>query len=202
VVATVLAAQVRDRAWKDACRYGELTLAHCHQSETGLNYNWSRDYDPLAGSYVESDPWGLAGDSYSAYAYVQANPVSSIDRFGLYPCPGYPMSFSACWASCMNDRLHGAVDFLSYAAGINVWALILNAPVQMGPVSTTAGTLTGGILGRVISSGSSLGTRLGLIGGTGASWGTAAAGAGLGGYALGTAADCAGRCAASGGKGY
>ncbi len=38
-----------------------------YQAETGLNQNWNRDYDPLTGKYVESDPIGLNGgvNSYS-----------------------------------------------------------------------------------------------------------------------------------------
>lgn len=54
-----------------------------YQSETGLNYNYNRDYDPLAGSYIESDPIGLGGGSYSTYGYVGANPVDFDDPFGL-----------------------------------------------------------------------------------------------------------------------
>jgi RHS repeat-associated protein len=55
--------------------------------ETGLNYNYFRDYDPATGRYVESDPIGLAGGSYSTYAYASGNPVSEIDPLGLAP-PG------------------------------------------------------------------------------------------------------------------
>jgi len=32
-----------------------------YDAETGLNQNWNRDYDPLTGKYVESDPIGLQG---------------------------------------------------------------------------------------------------------------------------------------------
>jgi RHS repeat-associated protein len=32
-------------------------------AETGLHYNWFRDYDPSLGRYVESDPIGLLGGS-------------------------------------------------------------------------------------------------------------------------------------------
>jgi RHS repeat-associated protein len=32
-----------------------------HDRETGLNYNYFRDYDPQTGRYVQSDPIGLAG---------------------------------------------------------------------------------------------------------------------------------------------
>jgi RHS repeat-associated protein len=46
-------------------------------------YNYSRDYDPAVGRYVESDPIGLAGGSYSTYAYADGNPVSNVDPAGL-----------------------------------------------------------------------------------------------------------------------
>jgi len=46
-------------------------------------YNYYRDYDPAVGRYIESDPTGLYGGSYSTYAYVVGNPVSNVDPFGL-----------------------------------------------------------------------------------------------------------------------
>jgi RHS repeat-associated protein len=36
-------------------------------AETGLFYNYFRNYDPQVGGYLESDPIGLAGGSYSTY---------------------------------------------------------------------------------------------------------------------------------------
>ena len=51
-------------------------------AETGLFYNYFRDYDPQAGRYIESDPIGLRG-GLNTYAYVGGDPVSSIDRRGL-----------------------------------------------------------------------------------------------------------------------
>ena len=36
-----------------------------YMSETGLNQNYFRDYDPATGRFSESDPVGLAGGSYS-----------------------------------------------------------------------------------------------------------------------------------------
>jgi hypothetical protein len=47
-------------------------------------YNYSRDYDPAVGRYVESDPMGLRGGSYSTYAYGLGNPLSNIDPLGLW----------------------------------------------------------------------------------------------------------------------
>jgi RHS repeat-associated protein len=53
-----------------------------YQAETGLNQNYFRDYDPAVGRYVESDPIGLAGRSYSTYNYCAANPLKNIDPSG------------------------------------------------------------------------------------------------------------------------
>ena len=51
-------------------------------SETGLHYNYFRDYDPRTGRYLESDPIGIIG-GLNTYAYVENNPAIWIDSFGL-----------------------------------------------------------------------------------------------------------------------
>ena len=45
-----------------------------HLTETGLYYNGHRTYDPQTGGYLEPDPIGLAGGSYSTYSYVGDDP--------------------------------------------------------------------------------------------------------------------------------
>jgi RHS repeat-associated protein len=54
-----------------------------YSPESGLNLNYFRDYDPQTGRYIESDPIGLDGGSYSTYTYVSSNPLSFVDFTGL-----------------------------------------------------------------------------------------------------------------------
>jgi len=71
-----------------------------YDAETGLNQNYFRDYDPLVGRYVESDPLGQrsyfdflrftgqkthAGYWNHLYNYAGASPVMATDRRGLLP---------------------------------------------------------------------------------------------------------------------
>jgi RHS repeat-associated protein len=59
-------------------------------AESGINYNYFRDYDPTIGRYIESDPIGLKA-GVNTYAYGFDNPLRSIDPLGLVPGagPGY-----------------------------------------------------------------------------------------------------------------
>ena len=59
-------------------------------TETGFFQNGFRDYDPVAGRYIESDPIGVKG-GLSRYAYVFANPLTFVDPNGTN---GLGVSFS------------------------------------------------------------------------------------------------------------
>ncbi|HXS29059.1 MAG TPA: RHS repeat-associated core domain-containing protein, partial [Steroidobacteraceae bacterium] len=86
-------------------------------TESGQMYNYFRDYDPQVGGFVESDPIGLMGRSYSTYAYVRDNPISRLDPRGLYDCT---YSISAHSMNCIPD-FPGDPNFSStnYVSGNN-----------------------------------------------------------------------------------
>ena len=68
-------------------------------AETGLNYNYFRDYEPGTGRYVESDPIGLRGGIHT-YGYVWQQPLVGIDRYGLQMAAG---GFFYCAANACNS---------------------------------------------------------------------------------------------------
>ncbi len=56
--------------------------------ETGLHQNWWREYDPLLGRYITSDPRGIRAGN-NTYLYVGASPIIRSDFTGLWdltPC--------------------------------------------------------------------------------------------------------------------
>lgn len=57
--------------------------------------NDNRDYDPAVGRFVESDPAGLNGGSYSTYVYGLNNPVSNVDPTGQQAVAAIPVAAAA-----------------------------------------------------------------------------------------------------------
>jgi RHS repeat-associated protein len=57
---------------------------HYFDQETGLHYNYYRDYDPATGRYIQSDPIGLGG-GVNTYAYADLSPLTTMDPLGLCP---------------------------------------------------------------------------------------------------------------------
>jgi RHS repeat-associated protein len=58
-----------------------------YDQQTGLHYNYYRDYDPAKGRYLESDPIGLFGGT-NTYGYAGGYPVSLSDRTGTLQLSG------------------------------------------------------------------------------------------------------------------
>jgi len=91
----VLTNQAQSVVWSgDYDVFGEATLTtetvvnnirfpgQYYDAESGLHYNYFRDYDTSLGRYVESDPIGLGG-GMNTYAYVESNPIVYYDPLGL-----------------------------------------------------------------------------------------------------------------------
>lgn len=51
-------------------------------AESGLHYNYFRDYNPNDGRYMQSDPIGLGG-GVNTYSYGLSNPINNFDPDGL-----------------------------------------------------------------------------------------------------------------------
>jgi RHS repeat-associated protein len=77
--------------------------------ETGLSYNFFRDYDAQTGRYVQADPIGLAGGSMSLYTYADNAPTMKTDLLGLFaemcyrPIQGYIIPGQHCFARFNGD---------------------------------------------------------------------------------------------------
>ena len=67
-----------------------------YDAETGLNYNYFRDYNPTIGRYPQADPVGVSprgsrGGFNHLYGYVKNNPIRFTDPKGLQQSdPGQP----------------------------------------------------------------------------------------------------------------
>jgi RHS repeat-associated protein len=58
-----------------------------YDAETGLHYNYYRDYDPTTGKFLQADPIGIQAGSNHLYTYGGNNPIIFIDPFGLAGWP-------------------------------------------------------------------------------------------------------------------
>jgi RHS repeat-associated protein len=57
-----------------------------HHALSGLDFTIYRAYDAADARWLNRDPIGEAG-GFNLYAYVEGQPISATDPFGLAPCP-------------------------------------------------------------------------------------------------------------------
>jgi len=86
-----------------------------YQAETGLNQNVNRDYDPLTGKYIESDPIGLKG-GVNTYVYALQNPILYSDPKGL-EAVAYMMHHRRKYAPSGCERCKGVDRFEATVGG-------------------------------------------------------------------------------------
>ena len=137
-----------------------------YDQETGLHYNYFRDYDPSTGRYLQSDPIGLAG-GLNTYAYVDANPIRYVDPTGRALCGGLCVGLGLGVLTLL-DFLDAADDVKEIAG-----ALTDDCGPRYGDALLSAGLLalgvidpTPGNIGKRVTKG--LGPKAGSAGNDGA----------------------------------
>jgi RHS repeat-associated protein len=60
--------------------------------ETSTHYNINRDYNPVTGRYIQSDPIGFDG-GVNSFGYVGGNPILLVDKNGKFIQISWPYWF-------------------------------------------------------------------------------------------------------------
>jgi len=108
--------------------------------ETGLSYNYERDYDPATGRYAESDPIGVYG-GINTYAYARGNPISNRDSSGKIVVPvGTPDQVSAInqALAALSQESESANALIQYLRNdpTDIFIKAVSGPNSYSPYST------------------------------------------------------------------
>jgi RHS repeat-associated protein len=110
---------------------------HVNDPDTGLVYMQARYYDPTIGRFLSRDPAGQRA-SFNDYAYVNDNPINSIDPTGMFQCANKAsceagQKISAGFKKAQSHFKSGSAAYKSLAAGIKA----LGTPNDGGAIQVT-----------------------------------------------------------------
>jgi len=134
-----------------------------YDQETGLYYNYFRDYDPGTGRYIQSDPIGLKG-GLNTYAYTYNNPVNLIDPDGRIPIVGIGLRLLAAFMPMIDLQMMAVDDMpgggIGKACSLEKGAIALTKS-RFGHTFTTHGQdATDFLINRAAGSGKPVGQFL------------------------------------------
>ncbi|CAA6800005.1 MAG: ATPase, AAA family [uncultured Sulfurovum sp.] len=77
-------------------------------SETSTHYNINRDYNPVTGRYIQSDPIGFDGGVNNGFGYASQAPIKTYDSLGLYTVYWGGAGLNGAYISDQVSALYGA----------------------------------------------------------------------------------------------
>jgi RHS repeat-associated protein len=114
--------------------------------ETGLHYNYFRDYHPGIGRFVEADPIGLKG-GINLYVYCANDPVNSMDPDGQVAALAYFVAQAAIGG--ITGAGAGFVTGIT-TGGKHKWLAAIAGGTAGGVAGTMSGLVFGGTAGGAI----------------------------------------------------
>jgi len=132
--------------------YGDLADANTRRfsskefhGKSGLYYYGFRWYDPNLQRWINADPIGLAGGR-NKHAFVENDPVNTVDAYGLSPMSGSEAYIAALVAGQRGADVQAAVQrqrAVNDLAATRVGAAIVGAGITVGIGAAIPGALPG-----------------------------------------------------------
>jgi len=106
-------------------KYPQRLPGQYYDGETGLHYNYFRNYDPSLGRYARSDPIGLAG-GLNTYSYVDQTPLTLFDALALWSTEAHNKIIETAFPNLSPDLLQAIKNGSRYADlyQLQMWSYI------------------------------------------------------------------------------